>query len=274
MATDPIRGWLRHQHRRNLSPASIRRRRVVLRSLEAWCDERKQRSVTWLDQDSLEEWLDGLRITPQSRAHYISDLASFYRWAQRVGIRSDDPTEHVARPQRPRYLPRPIADEDLARAMHEASPKMRCVLALAALAGLRVSEIARLDATDINWNTGLLHVRQGKGRKDRVVPLHPGLAEELRRYRTPRHGPIIHHDGHPYTPNSLSAMVSRHLKGLQVEATAHSLRHWFASKAYGASGDIRAVQDLLGHASLTTTQVYTALNPEATRSAVEGIDPI
>lgn len=272
MAGDPIRGWLRHMHRRNLSTATIRRRRVVMRRMERWADEH-ERKATWFTTEDIEEWLDGLRISPQSRSHYIGDISSFYRWLQRTGMRSDDPTETIARPQRPRYLPHPIGDDDLARAMEAADPKLRAVLALASLAGLRVSEIASLDVNAINWQQQLIHVHQGKGRRDRIVPLHPVLETELRRYGLPKHGPIINHDGRAYAPGSVSSMVSRHFHDLGINSTCHSLRHWFASKAYGVGGDIRAVQELLGHSSLTTTQVYTALDPRAARVAVEGIAP-
>lgn len=271
MAQDPIRGWLQHMRRRNLSQASIRRRRLILRRLERWADD-DGRSLLWLDTDALADWLDTLHVAPQSRAHYIGDLASFYGWACRVGLRPDDPTEELERPRRPRYLPRPIADEDLHHALETADPPLRVALALAAYAGLRVAEVAALDVADIAWPTQLIHVRQGKGNRDRIVPMHSRLVWEIRQYGPPRHGPLIQHDGGAYKPGSLSAKVSRHMRGLGIDATAHSLRHWFATKAYGGSGDIRAVQDLLGHASLSTTQVYTALDPAAARAAVEQIE--
>lgn len=272
MAQDPIRGWLQHQRRRNLSQQSIRRRRLILRRVERWAEER-DRKLLWLDTETLEEWLDGLSVAPQSRAHYIGDLASFYGWAVRVGLRPDDPTEAIDRPRRPRYLPRPIGDEDLHHAIEAADPTLRVVLVLAAYAGLRIAEVASLDVADIAWPSLLIHVRQGKGNRDRIVPMHHVLVDEIKRYGPPRHGPLVHYGGHAYLPGSLSAKVSRHMRGLGIDATAHSLRHWFATKAYGGSGDIRAVQDLLGHASLSTTQVYTALNPEAARVAVQAIAP-
>lgn len=271
MAQDPIRGWLHTQQRKNLSPASIRRRRITLRRLERWCDDRGKK-LLWLDTATINDWLDTLRVAPQSLSHYIGDVASFYRWAQLAGFRNDDPTETIDRPRRPRYLPRPIGGEDLHHAIQEADPPLRMVLVLAALAGLRIAEIAHLDAVDLDLVAGLIFVRQGKGSRDRVVPMHVGLRAELDRYGPPRHGPLIHYDGRPYAPGSLSAKVSRHMKSLDIQATAHSLRHWFASQAYLTGSDIRAVQELLGHSSLTTTQVYTAINPQASRTAVEGID--
>lgn len=272
MAQDPIRGWLQHQQRRNLSTASIRRRRLILRRLERWADDRGLK-LLWLTTDQLHDWLDSLSVAPQSKGHYIGDLASFYGWVTRVGFRPDDPTETIDRPRRPRYLPRPIDDEALHHAIEEASPTLRIVLCLASLAGLRIAEVAGLDVADVSWPAALIFVRQGKGNRDRIVPMHDRLHDEIKRYGPPRHGPLVHHDGNAYKPGSLSAMVSRHMRALGIDATAHSLRHWFATKAYGGTGDIRAVQDLLGHASLSTTQVYTALNPEAARAAVEGIEP-
>ena len=269
---DPIRGWLRHMDRRNLARTSIRRRRSIARRFETWLDEHGGGGdLRRVDTETVETWLDTLQVTPQTRGHYIGDLASLFGWMQSARLRDDDPTEAIARPQRPRYLPRPIGTDDLAAAMQAAPPSTRAALALACFAGLRVSEIAGLDVADIDHHGGLLHVRQGKGMRDRVVPLSPLLADELRAYGMPKAGPVIHHDGRNYTPNSLSAKISSYLRGMGVEASAHQLRHWFATQAYQGSGDIRAVQELLGHASLKTTQVYTALSPQAARVAVDSL---
>jgi integrase/recombinase XerD len=284
MAGDVVGEWLRALRRKNRSPQTIKRRRVTGRRWEAWCTAH---GIVLLEATAgdVEAWLDSLRhqrtgrpVTPQTRSHYLGDLASFYGWASRARICRSDPTEDIERPTRPRYLPRPISDDDAAMALAMADRTMRLVLVLAGLAGLRVGEIASLDVADIDRRSAVMWVRQGKGAKDRVVPISAVLDVELARYGLPSAGPVVSHDRGPYLAGSLSAKASRYLHGLGIEASLHQWRHWFATTMLDGGVDVRVVQELLGHASLATTQVYTRVSAVHLASAVAtvrlpGVEP-
>jgi integrase/recombinase XerD len=266
MAGDVVGEWLRALRRKNRSAQTIRRRRLTGRRWEAWCEHHGV-PILAAEASDVEAWLDSLRhqrtgrpVTPQTRAHYLGDLASFYGWAIRAGATKHDPTEHIERPARPHYLPRPIGDDDAAMALAMADRTMRIVLVLAGLAGLRVGEIAHLDASDVDRRSGVLWVRQGKGSRDRVVPISATLDVELARYGLPKAGPVVSHERGPYTAGSLSAKGSRYLHGLGIDASLHQWRHWFATTMLDGGVDVRVVQELLGHRSLATTQVYTRVS--------------
>jgi site-specific recombinase XerD len=273
---DPIGLWLDALKRKNRAPATIRRRRIIGRRYECYVEDVHGKRVLDADVATIEAWLDQLRhhqtgkaVAPQTRSHYLGDLHDFYGWAVRVGRIEEDPTELIERPDRPHYLPRPIGTDDAAMALAMADRTMRMVLVLAGLAGMRCGEIARLDATNIDRRNRTLWVVQGKGRKDRVLPISNTLDDEMARYGMPRHGPVIEHAGKPFTPNSLSAKGSRYLHGLGIECSLHCWRHWFATTLLDEGADLRAVQELLGHSSLSSTQIYTRVSRVRLASAVD-----
>lgn len=205
--------------------------------------------------EQLRGWLDR-PLADRSRYTNISHLARFYRWAMLEGHRADDPTMRLTRPRLRPGLPRPVATADLSVALEQASGAMAAMMALAAFGGLRCCEIAALDGQDVHTDRGVLVVT-GKGRKLRVVPMHPVVVEQLRRHGVPAQGPVFTERGRRMPAWRVSHLVRAHLHACGVVATAHQLRHWFATEAYEACGDLRVVQELLGHSSPATTAVYT-----------------
>jgi integrase/recombinase XerC len=146
------------------------------------------------------------------------------------------------------------------------------MLSLAAFAGLRVQEIAGLDREDIVEPRGLIYVRRGKGAKGRIVPLHPEILSALRRLPMPETGRLFDRPrGGRYPPPVLSSEINGYLKGLGIDATAHQLRHWFATEIYSATLDIRTAQELLGHAHPSTTAGYIAYSHAGAAAAVESL---
>ena len=273
-----VGGWAEHLQRRGFAATTVKRRRLIAAKWMRWCEASGIDPMRASSLD-VERWLHGLRhrrtgmhLAPQSWDHYRGDLRSFYAWCVVQGHAMADPTEAVERPRRPTYLPRPISHDDLADAMSSADPTTRVVLALAALAGLRCAEIARLDATSVDLARRVLWVRQGKGGKDRVVPICDALAAELARYGIPRAGPVVSHGGgRPYAPGSLSSRMSRYLGTIGSASTLHALRHWFVTELVRGGADIRTVQELAGHSSLASTQVYAAVAAVDAAAAVASL---
>ena len=204
-----------------------------------------------------------------STVHAVrSTFRSFFYWAYHVAhIVEDNPAELLPSTRPDTGQPRPAAEVDIDGALSHADQRTRMMIQLGSNVGLRCCEICKVHTGDLfqdivgDW--GLL-VR-GKGRKPRQVPVPRRIALEIRLlepgYLFP--GKI---DGH-LSAGYVSKLVSR---SLPKHVTAHMLRHRFASRTYvGAHHDIRAVQTLLGHSSVATTQVYTAIPAGALRDAVE-----
>jgi integrase/recombinase XerD len=145
-------------------------------------------------------------------------------------------------------------------------------------AGLRAAEVLALTVYDVDWLSGTLTVRQGKGRKDRILWLNEPVLEDLRRWRARRPG----HDGGllfttlkgtPIHSSALRAMVKRRANkiGLQhKDVHPHTLRHTFATELYRQTKDIRLVQKALGHRDLSTTMIYTHIVDEDLEAALKG----
>lgn len=247
MGGDPVALWLRSMRRRGLVDGTIEKRASVARRLSAHA------GVALIDvtTEDVEAWLDSRPVTARTRYTDISHVSAFFRWATREGLADIDPTARIDRPKVRAGLPRPIDTDDLRYALRQStSPELTAMLHLAAFDGLRCAEIAHLNAEDINGDMMLVH---GKGGKDRVVPVHPLVQASLRALRLPAYGTVF-----GLEPWQVSHLVRRHLHDCGIVATAHQLRHWFATAAYEASGhDLRMVQELLGHSSPTTTAIYT-----------------
>lgn len=194
----------------------------------------------------------------------LSQVASALRFLYRITLQKDWVVERIPCPKRERHVPVVLSREDVLKFL--SSPrnvKHRAILTACYSAGLRVAEVAHLRVSDIDSKRMVIRVHQGKGKKDRMVPLSPTFLELLREYwhvAHPRHwlfpGKI---EGRPITRRSVQRICERARKatGLSDGVTAHTLRHSFATHLLEAGTNVRTIQLLLGHASLSTTAAYT-----------------
>lgn len=242
-----------------LSPGTIRLHRHYLRQLAG------RHSSPWsvttaqlLDALSVEHW------KPETRKSARAAVRSFYRWAHNAGHIEHDPAAGLPPVKVPPGVPRPAPEQVLLDALRTAQPRVRLMIALAAYAGLRAAEIARVHSDDVV--DGQLYV-VGKGGRGRVVPLTAQLGESLSRF-----------DGYVF-PNRLGSHVSAgHVSKLVSQAlpagwTAHTLRHRLATRAYAGTRDLLAVGALLGHSRPETTQRYVAMPADALRAAIAAAAP-
>lgn len=208
---------------------------------------------------------------PGSLHHLLSACRSFLRWLQREGVIAEDPALDVRAPKLRRKLPQ-VLDVDEAAALVEIptdTPEAvqdRAMLELFYSSGLRLAELTGLRWSDLDLDEGLVRVL-GKGSKTRVVPVGSKAREALHALReqtTPQsHSPVF--PGRGGKPIA-AATVRKRLKGwaqsqgVWKRVYPHLLRHSFASHMLESSGDLRAVQELLGHADISTTQIYTHLD--------------
>jgi integrase/recombinase XerC len=207
-----------------------------------------------------------------SAARKLAALRAFFRWLAREGA-ADDPCEAVTAPKIPRRLPVHLSVDDLTQllsAPDSAKPaglRDRALLEMLYSCGLRAAECAGLNWSSIHEGLQVARVL-GKGSKERVVPVGADALEALRRYRSgwdlPRldaKAVFLNAAGSRLTTRSIGRIVEKHLKaaGIAAHATPHSLRHSFATHLLESGADLRAIQEMLGHASIATTQRYTHL---------------
>lgn len=271
-----IDAYLHNLDLRGLAITTKRNRRSQLEILSSYLGETRLLDAT---REQLTEWTSDLlksRTTARTRYAKISNVHGFYVWAHDEELVEDDPSHKLPRPKLPKSLPRPIPEDSLERAMVGAPQDIRAWLTLAAYAGLRCCEIAPMTRDQIldTIDPPMLLVH-GKGDKDRLVPLNRRVIEELHRCDMPNRGHLWterSRTGQPPTANRVSQLLNRWLHEAGIPDTAHSLRHRFATLTHGHSGDLLTTAALLGHASVSTTQVYAAFNNAKGVAAVLSLD--
>lgn len=258
MRTTVRADFTRDMRLRGLSPVTITDRLEMVGRLGRWLEPTPLLDATSYDLARWQRQFAGL--APASVDIYVRHVQAFYRWAHERRLIAEDPALELIRPKLHRGRPHPTPAAQLRMIFACTSGPLRVAYALAAFAGARCGEIARLDAADLDLTpcraTALL---TGKGGKDRVVPLLAPVVAELLTYGLPRSGAILRHHGVlPYTPDNLSHASHRHLQRLRVGTTLHSMRHAFATDTFRSTRDLLLVAELLGHASVATTQIYAA----------------
>lgn len=197
---------------------------------------------------------------PETRNSARSSVRGFYQWAARMGLRPDDPSSLLERVRVPPAAPKPAPDDVLTRGLLRSRRRERLMLKLAAWQGLRRTEIARLHTDDLIGDE--LRVT-GKGGVVRMLPIHPDLLDDL--LAVPAGYVFPGGDRGHLSPERVGNLIRL---ALGPGWSAHTLRHRFATLAYSAERDLRAVQELLGHASVATTQRYVRVPDGARRAAV------
>lgn len=263
-------GFEAWQRRRGLAESTIQRRRSHLAQWARWFDSPTRiLDASWQD---LEQFIGSLgELSAQTVYDRLSHLHQFYKWAMRHGHVDRDPTVMVDRPKTPTRLPHPIRDRDLARALTSAPAVTRAWIALGAYCGLRVAEIAVITAE--TWGGETLFV-VGKGGRERFVPVHDYVVECVEALPLPEEGPLwLQPNGRPYTAGQVSRLLSEYLAEVGARkvngemATAHSLRHWCATRILEASGDVTVLQQMLGHSDPKTSMIYAQVQVDSVRRA-------
>jgi len=229
----------------------------------------------------------------RSLARHLSTLRSFFRWACAAGHLSRNPAKGLPGPRLPRSLPRALTFPDTEELLGAEPPgsfpeRDRALFELLYAAGLRVAEAAALDVEDLDLGSRLVRVL-GKGRKERIVPFGEEAEDALRAYLpgrsarrllTARAGPdgeplFVNARGRRLTPRSMGRLLKSRLRaaGLPADISPHALRHTFATHLLQAGADLRAIQELLGHSSLSTTQKYTHLDVARLREVYRHAHP-
>ncbi|QWY84736.1 tyrosine integrase [Gordonia phage YungMoney] len=254
--------WITHLHAEGKANRTIKDRRIILRRLET------DLGYPALEANTLDlaRWLGRDDLAPVTRSVYHSILSAFYRWAVLNGHRPDNPMAPIKAARRPKRHPRPIAPAEFQRLIDNANCEMRAMLILAGYAGLRVAEIARFHGRDLDVHTGMLQVR-GKGGATLSIPAHPVIIAHAAKMPSGFWFPSqrAKHVGGQCVSERIRLFMLRN----GVNATPHALRHTFATGLLEAGADLRVVQELMRHATLSTTAIYTAITDDRKRDAIE-----
>ena len=224
-----------------------------------------------------------------SVARRLASLRTFYKFAQREGLAESNPAKPLRNPRPDRKLPHFLSTDEVGQLLNAppATTPMglrdRAILETMYSAGLRVSEAVGMNDADLDLAEGVVRIR-GKGRRERLSPIGSFAAKALVRWLKVRIGPprqggptpvFTNRFGTRLTTRSVHRMLLKYLKvtGLDLRTTPHTLRHSFATHLLDRGADIRSVQELLGHKSLVTTQIYTHVSTASLRAVYEKAHP-
>jgi len=226
-----------------------------------------------------------------SIARKLASLRSFYRYAQRENWIDSNPAKALRNPRKAHKLPHFLSTSEIGKLLGTpASDQVmglrdRAILETLYSAGLRVSELVGLNDGDLDFDQGIVRVR-GKGRKERLAPLGSYALRALQAWLAKRQisdkeppgreaPTFVNRFGTRLTSRSVGRMLEKHLKesGLDNRTSPHTLRHSFATHLLDSGADIRSVQELLGHKSLVTTQIYTHVSTSNLKAAYEKAHP-
>ena len=296
MISDLLNSFLDHlRYERNVSAHTLRNYESDLEQFLSYLNrpnekgngkKRAEPDIKQIDHITIREWLATLHSDHRKKssiARKLAALRTFFQFLVREGVVEANPAKLVATPRKEKKLPVHLSVEDAVRFIETPDPdtdfgkRDRAILELLYATGVRVSELAQLDVRDVDFNNKLLRVF-GKRRKERIVPFGDPAAKALREYLLIRNkflmnAPatkrdaqplILNYQGTRITTRSVGRLVEKYIRmcaGIH-DISPHALRHSFATHLLDSGADLRDIQSLLGHARLSTTQVYTHVSME------------
>jgi integrase/recombinase XerC len=290
--TEEFLNYLRAE--RDASPLTIRNYSADIAAFYAWFEQKYKQECDWrrVDPFHLRGYLVHLNERRFDRATIhlkMSALRSLFKWLVRTGRVKQSPLAGLTLPKKMRKLPKFLTIQQV-EALLEAPVKGKMKDGLSAWrdkailetlysAGLRIHELVQLNDDDVDMLGEVARVR-GKGKKERLAALGGPAIEALQKYLQLRarstRGPLfVNRFGDRLTARSVQRMLKKYLiaAGLDPSLTPHKLRHSFATHMLDAGADLRNVQELLGHANLSTTQIYTHITPERLKKVYEKAHP-
>lgn len=294
MLKEDVQAFLLEQEARASSPHTLRAQGGDLAGLLAHADASDWGAwaVKPRDLRGFALALGRRGLDPASQARTLSTVRAFYRWLFERGRIAANPAEGLRNPRLPKRLPAFLTEGeasallDLGTATDFPGARLAALLELLYASGLRVSELVGLDLGDLLREERTLRVL-GKGRKERLVPYNAQAAAALEAYLdrrrdllaarglAPTAALFLNQRGGRLTPTSVRTFLARALEGaaLRARVSPHALRHSFATHLLNRGMDLRAIQELLGHASLSTTQRYTHLGLDELARTYEAAHP-
>jgi site-specific recombinase XerD len=268
---EQYKAWLVGE--KGFSQHTLRAYLSEIRRLQGFLKDKSALKATTLE---LRSWLVGGAKATASVQRRIASLRTFYKWALREGLVQSSPAEKLMAPKTEKKLPRVLEVDEASKLVEDPAgedwrrTRNMALLEIGYGSGLRVSELASLAIQDLDLEVGMLKVRVGKGKKERLVPLGEAAIAACRAWlseRGEKPGALfINNRGGPLSVRGMYDVVrASGAKNGLAGVHPHALRHSCATHMLSAGADIRSIQELLGHETLTTTQRYTHLNLEQLR---------
>ncbi|MGQ5525279.1 site-specific tyrosine recombinase XerC [Chitinimonas sp. PSY-7] len=282
------------------SEYTVKARHSSLRRFIGWCDERGLMQPADVTKPVLERYqrylfyyrkADGQPLTHASQVGCLGPLKTWFKWLARENYLLFNPASEIDLPKPSKRLPRALLSvQEVEAILAQAEPNTpyglrdRALLELLYSTGLRRLEASNLACYDVDLHRRLVMVREGKGRKDRVVPLGQRALAWLDRYLMESRPQLLTVDetalflsdyGEPMTPAHISLKVKKYMEfaGVNKPGSTHLLRHAMATHMLEAGADVRILQALLGHAQLSTTEIYTHVSIEHLKAIHDATHP-
>ena len=271
---------------RGLSMNSVHAYRRDLEAHFGFLRRQEVRRVRDIDAAHVIRYLSSLRrrCAPSTVMRKLSALKAFYRYFVRQERLTVDPTANLGSPRLARRLPTTLSIAEVERLLAQPDPakprglRDRALLEFAYATGLRVSELVTVERDAVNFEMGFVRCT-GKGSKERIVPVGRRALEALRAYLASREDTgrtlFAGRGGRPMTRAGVWNLLRRYARqaGLRQKVSPHTLRHSFATHLLAGGADLRAIQEMLGHTSVSTTQIYTHVSTDHLREVFRSAHP-
>jgi integrase/recombinase XerC len=283
------------QDEKGASPHTVRNYLIDLVDFERYLVERMKLTLLAATHASIRGYMGTLAVdhAPSSRGRRLASIKSFYKYLVRQKLLPGSPAKLVKSPKLPKSLPKVLPVDELFAILEMPSQKTvlglrdRAILEMLYGGGLRISELCGLDLLDVDRSGRIVRV-MGKGSKERLVPVNAQAIRSLEAYLARRgellavprpeqdaEAVFLNYRGGRLTPRSIARHLDTYVVqcALQRKVSPHALRHSFATHLLGGGADIRSIQELLGHASLSTTQRYTHVSWEQLQAVYDKAHP-
>lgn len=293
---EPLDSYLRHLSvERGLSKNTLSAYRSDLAKYQEFLEsiKRSAKDVSAIELGDFLIWLNAKEFKSSSSARIIAAVRGFQKFLVLEDIRTDDPTQKLKPPKLPKRLPKALSQDQVLKLLSAAGPEPedeaadplrlrdRAILELMYSSGARVSEIVSLDLDEV-MDQGLLRVR-GKGSKERFVPIGSYAMRSLDAYLIRVRPHLVAKAGSPamflnkrggrLSRQGIWEIIQKAGEACNLEVSPHTLRHCFATHLIEGGADVRVVQELLGHASVATTQIYTLVTVDTLREVYRNAHP-
>ncbi|MBI5144749.1 MAG: tyrosine recombinase XerC [Candidatus Omnitrophica bacterium] len=269
---------------KNYSPHTILNYKLDLQDFKKFLGEAPLEKVDYLTLRKYLACLKEKNFKSRTLGRHLSTLRSFFKFLTREGYLKDNPTLSLSSPKLEKHLPVFLTEGEVTKLIEAAIPKNelglrnRAVLETFYSTGMRISELVGLNTDDIDFISGVVKV-MGKGKKERLLPIGEHAISAIRHYLERRRKKMrelfLNKNGHRITDRGIRGVVAKYIRlaSIRQGVSPHTLRHSFATHLLNRGADLRSVQELLGHANLSTTQIYTHLTTERLKSVYDKAHP-
>lgn len=272
---------------KNYSKHTLLNYHLDLKDFKKFLEDKPVESVDYLNLRKYLALLKEKKLSSRTVNRKISTLRSFFRFLTREGFLKTNPVSSISSPKQEKHLPLFLTEEEVMRLINSVIPKEeademidrdKAILETFYSTGMRISELVGTDTQDIDAISGIVKVR-GKGKKERIVPIGEHALSAIKKYLSIRkkqaQAVFLNKNGSRISDRGVRNIVGKYLRLASIKqgVSPHTLRHSFATHLLNRGADLRVVQELLGHANLSTTQIYTHLTTERLKSVYDKAHP-